>query len=224
MQTYEIAPGESLDYVAQAMRLLAQEDPEMLIRVPLNADPIDGPYAAERLHSALLGVTTRVLVQAADPQTVAWLQEAGFEAEPLLGGMPPAPPPPPAAPAPAAQGAAAPAEEGAAADAPGWSPRVAWTPSGPPAAPAPPPPPAPGPPAEKQGFLQKLWNAVAPPVPPPPPAPAAPEPFAAAMAAPPPGPPPMPPPMAPPPAPAGRRPRRRSRPPSRKARGRPGST
>jgi alkylhydroperoxidase/carboxymuconolactone decarboxylase family protein YurZ len=96
MQTYEVAPGESLETLLREISRVARRDREITLVLPPGVNPFAGPEAVKQLDGVIRNYDARLQVQAADPAVVSLFQRAGVAAG-LLRGAGNGPPAPPAA-------------------------------------------------------------------------------------------------------------------------------
>src|SRR5689334_23671405 len=102
MQTYEIAPDESMEILVRTLSRMVRRDKDLVLVIPAGVNPFSGVESVSKLKGVLRSYDARLQVQAADPAVAALFQEAGIPVSPLAAGGRPAPQAPaPQAPAPA---------------------------------------------------------------------------------------------------------------------------
>ena len=94
MQTYEIAPDESMEMLVRTLSRMVRRDKDLLLVIPAGVNPFAGVESVSKLKGVLRSYDARLQVQAADPVVAALFQEAGIPVSPLAAGGPPAPQPP----------------------------------------------------------------------------------------------------------------------------------
>jgi hypothetical protein len=157
MQTYEIAPDESMESLVRSLSRAARKDKDIVLVIPAGVNPFSGIESVSKLNGVLRSYDARLQVQAGDPSVVALFREAGLTAGPLegaAGGSAPQIGAPSPAPLPAATAPAAPAArpDGIPEDLSNMNFDFAEVGSAPPREHAGPPPARPG----GGGFLSKL--------------------------------------------------------------------
>ncbi|HEX6607507.1 MAG TPA: carboxymuconolactone decarboxylase family protein [Chloroflexia bacterium] len=102
MQTYEIAPDESMEMLVRTLSRMVRRDKDLVLVIPPGVNPFTGVESVTKLKGVMRSYDARLQVQAADPAVAALFQEAGIPVSPLTAQALAPPPPQAAAPRPPA--------------------------------------------------------------------------------------------------------------------------
>jgi alkylhydroperoxidase/carboxymuconolactone decarboxylase family protein YurZ len=102
MQTYEIAPDESMEMLVRTLSRMVRRDKDLVLVIPAGVNPFTGVESVTKLKGVMRSYDARLQVQAADPAVAALFQEAGIPVSPLAAQAPAPPAPQAAAPRPPA--------------------------------------------------------------------------------------------------------------------------
>jgi alkylhydroperoxidase/carboxymuconolactone decarboxylase family protein YurZ len=91
MQTYEIAPDESMEMLVRTLSRMVRRDKDLVLVIPAGVNPFAGVESVSKLKGVMRSYDARLQVQAADPAVAALFQEAGIPVSPLTANTPLAP-------------------------------------------------------------------------------------------------------------------------------------